>query len=370
MKIRVLEILASLKRAGAERMVVSLASSLDPERFETQVISLYDAYPGGFEPVLAEKGIPVRHLGKRRGLDLRMYPRLTRALRDWQPDIIHTHSYLLRYTFPTGLLSARARMVHTVHNVALHETDAVGRAIHKVAYRCGVQAVAVGDEVARSFVDYYGYAPAATIANGIDTEAFERPGAGSAWRQKEGIADDAGLVVSVARLEPQKNPLGLLDAFVIGLAQRPEWRLLMVGEGSMRAEVEQAIAAKGLRDRVHLMGSRPDIPDILAASDVFAMSSDWEGTPMAVIEAMAAGLPIISTAVGGVPQLVRHESCGLLVPVGDMAALGAALATLADSPAERFRLAAAARLRAQDFSLRTMTASYAELFTRLVGERQ
>src|SRR5207247_294749 len=113
-KIRVLEVLATLKRAGAERTAVTLAGGLDRGRFETDVVSLYDAFPGGFEPELAAAGIPVHHLGKRRGFDARVYPRLRRVMRSFRPAIVHTHSYVLRYAWPVST----APVVHTVHNLA------------------------------------------------------------------------------------------------------------------------------------------------------------------------------------------------------------------------------------------------------------
>ncbi len=366
MKIRILEILASLKRAGAERMVVSLAGGMDPHRFETHVLSLYDPFPGGFEPVLQERGIPVSHLGKRRGLDVRMYPRLVAAIRAQRPHIIHTHSYLLRYTFPAGTLVPVKAMVHTVHNLALQETDGIGRAVHKVAYRCGVKPVAVGAQVASSFQDYYGFAPAATIPNGIDTAAFGQPGVGLRWRAENGFSPDTGLVVSVARLEPQKNPSGLLDAFSRALGSDENWHLLMAGEGSLRLDVEREIESRKLMGRVHLLGSRDDVANMLAASDLFLMASGWEGTPMAVIEAMAAGLPIVSTAVGGVPELVVHDACGLLTPVGDMDALGQSLAALAQAPQRRENFSAAARQRTERFGLAAMVDAYSSLFEQLM----
>ncbi len=350
MKISVLEVLPTLKRAGAERMAVSLAGGLDRDRFEAAVVSLYDAFPNGFEPELEERGIPVWHLGKRRGLDLRMYPRLRAVFRAFRPAIVHTHSYVLRYTLPIG----NAARVHTVHNLASREVDLIGRLIHRAAFRRGVAAVAVGGEVARSFRDFYGFEPAATILNGVD---IAQPCARRDWRAANGFADGDILIVSVARLDPQKNPLGLIEAFA--RVDCPRCHLLMAGEGSLRSPAP----------RVHFLGVRPDVAEILSAADIFALASDWEGTPIALMEAMAAGLPVVATAVGGVPELVEHGKSGLLVARGDMASLAAALGGLACDPQRRRALGEAARNAAARFSVTAMVDSYARLFERMAGER-
>src|SRR5205085_12373406 len=134
MRIRVLEVLAALKRSGAERTAVTLACGLDRTRFQCEVVSLYDAFPEGFEPELAAANIPVHHLGKRRGFDPRIYPRLARLIRSFRPDIVHTHSYVLRYAWPVST----ARLVHTVHNLADREADRFGRWLHRLAIHRGV----------------------------------------------------------------------------------------------------------------------------------------------------------------------------------------------------------------------------------------
>ena len=348
MKISVLEVLPTLKRAGAERMVVSLVSGLDRDRFEPAVVSLYDAFPAGFEAELEERGIPVWHLGKRPGLDLRMYPRLMKVFRDFKPAVVHTHSYVLRYTWPV----TKAAKVHTVHNLASKEVDFTGRLIHRAAFRTGVAAVAVGGEVARSFREFYGFEPAATILNGIETP---RCSARQQWRAANGFGEDDVLIVSVARLDPQKNPLGLIEAFA--RAGCPRCHLLMVGDGSLRCSAP----------RVHFLGVRTDVAEILSSADIFALASHWEGTPLSVMEAMAAGLPVVATRVGGVPELVEHGTTGLLVAPGDMQSFAAALAAVARDPQRRRELGEAARNAAARFSVTAMVASYSRLFERLAG---
>jgi glycosyltransferase involved in cell wall biosynthesis len=349
--IRVLEVLATLKRAGAENMVVSLASRLDRRHFAPAVVSLFDAFPNGLEPELERAGLPFWHLGKRPGFDPRMYTRLQEVVRSFRPDIIHTHSYVMRYTLP---LRARSR-VHTVHNVAAREVDRIGRLVHRLGFRLGVVPVAVADEVARSFEAVYGRHPAAVIRNGIDVERFQTSGARQRWRAEHGFMADDVLIVSVARLDPQKNPLGLVEAFT---RVAPRAHLVLAGEGSLRT------ALTG-RDRVHLVGVRSDLPELLSAADIFALSSDWEGYPISVMEAMAAGLPVVATAVGGVPEMVGDA--GRLVPQGDMPAFSERLAELVANDSLRQELSAAARRRAAAFDVRYMVEAYEALFTRLAG---
>jgi glycosyltransferase involved in cell wall biosynthesis len=223
--------------------------------------------------------------------------------------------------------------------------------------------VAVSGEVARSFREVYGSAPAAIIPNGVDLERFGKPATG--WRQANGFAEDDRLIASVARLEPQKNPLGLVEAFARALGNDPRWHLLMAGGGSLRDATAALAARLGIAKRVHLLGVRADIPELLAACDLFAMAADWEGSPMAVIEAMASGLPVVATNVGGVPELVEHGSTGLLVPPENPEALAESLAALALDERRRMEFGRRARERAARFGADSMVESYAQLFERV-----
>ena len=176
----------------------------------------------------------------------------------------------------------------------------------------------------------------------------------------------------MARLEPQKNPLGLIESFVQAFGPQafgdaPHSRLLLAGDGSLREAARAYAAQRGVADRVHFLGVRAEVAEMLAACDLFALSSHWEGSPLAVMEAMAAGLPVVATAVGGVPELVADGETGILVPAGEERAFAAALVSLARDPSRRQDLAAAALRRAAAFNLDTMVASYAGLFERLAG---
>jgi glycosyltransferase involved in cell wall biosynthesis len=358
MKIRVLEVIPTLKRAGAENMVASLVNGLDPNRFETGVVSLYDPFPGGLDP-----GVRVWYLGKRRGLDVRMVPRLASVFREFRPDVVHTHSYVLRYTLPAAWRVRPRAMVHTIHNLAEQEADRLGRVIQGFAFRHGVAPVAVAAEVARSFRAVYGREPAATIPNGIDTTTFFLPEARAAWRSAHGFSAADMLIVSVARLEPQKNPLLLIEAFARACAGH----LLMAGGGSLLEAARQRVTQLGIAGRVHFLGVRSDVPELLSACDIFALSSDWEGNPLSVMEAMAAGLPVVATSVGGVPELLDDGAAGVLVPRGDVGALAGALESLVLDAQRRCEIGQAGRERSKRFDVDAMAASYAALFEEVAG---
>jgi glycosyltransferase involved in cell wall biosynthesis len=366
-RVRALEVLATLKRAGAERVAVSIATGLDRERFEAAVVSLYPPFTGGLESELERAGVRVWHLGKQRGFDPRMWPRLRRVIREFQPAVVHTHSYVLRYAWPASWFR-KTSIVHTVHNVALREVDAVGRAIHRRVFAAGGRAVAISPEIARSFEAVYGSAPTATIANGVDLGGAYRPECRQAWREKHGFAPDDVLIASVARLEPQKNPLGLIDAFASACKENAHAQLLMAGDGTLLGACRARAAACEVSSRVHFLGVRSDIAEMLSACDVFALASAWEGAPMAVIEAMAAHLPVVAPAVGGVPDQVEHGVSGLLTPPGDTAALAAAFAALTGDGRRRAALGEAAAHRSARFNSRTMVQAYGALFEAAARE--
>ena len=213
--------------------------------------------------------------------------------------------------------------------------------------------MAVGDRVADSFQALYGFAPPAIIPNGIDVARFKVCGARQQWRQQNGFDPDECLIVSLARLDRQKNPVLLADV----CARIGAGRLLLAGDGELRETLLD-------RDRIHLLGVRADTPALLSACDIFVMASNWEGYPIALMEAMAAGLPVVATAVGGVPEIIGDA--GLLVLPADPQALEQALRSLIFDPQLRARYARASLDRAARFDLRRMVDAYQELFQRVL----
>ena len=358
-----------LSPGGAERVAVHIVSGLNRQRFEPLVISFADRANCDLDHLLDQAGVEVRYLGKRAGFDYRVYRRLDSVLRKCQPDVIHTHLQVLRYALPSMLLLRRVSFVHTVHNLAEREIEPQARLIHRCAFHHGVVPIAVADEVAVSLQRLYGIPVCRVIPNCIPTGLYAHPRTPrDEWRAREGFHPDDILFVCVARFAPQKNHALLLKAFAQGPASNRQAHLVLVGEGALRARLEEQARSLGLSGQVHFLGLRSDIPDVLGAMDVFALSSDYEGNPLSILEAMASGLPIVSTAVGGVPQLFESGREGLLVKPGDLEGFTGTMNTLLDNRSVRKSLGMAAARRAKrNFDVSTMVREYQEVYEHLVA---
>lgn len=207
-----------------------------------------------------------------------------------------------------------------------------------------------------------------TIRSGIDVAHFGTPA-----RSREQVRDELGLAahhrvaVSVMRLVPQKAPLDVIEAAGRLLREVPDARVLLVGDGPLRATVEQRCRALKIDDRIVLTGLRSDVPDLLAASDVLVLASLWEGLPRVIPQAMAAGLPVVATAVAGNAEAVADGVTGLLVPPRDPVALGQALAALLADRDRARAMGAAGRARVDEFSVHRMVDDIEALYARLLS---
>jgi glycosyltransferase involved in cell wall biosynthesis len=358
---RVLQILPSFGLGGAEQMAGHLMTSLAGS-LEVTGASLYPETNSLIEQRLKQKNIQLWHLGKRPGFDPRMYSRLDRVLFTVQPHVVHTHLSVLRYVLPAVMRRRVPVVVHTLHNVAEHETDTFGRLMQWFAFRGSVVPVAISQEVAASFRRVYGLKCQAVVPNGIPIGSYcSHPDDRVRWRNKERFDQDDVLFTCVGRLEPQKNPFLLVRAFAA--LNDPRAHLVLLGDGTLQGGLIEYVRNQRLEDKIHLLGKRNDVAECLAASDVFILASNWEGNPLAVMEAMAAGLPVISTAVGGVPELVPSGRCGTHVPPEDCQALTAAMRRLLEDSEQRRSMGSAAHDRAVSlFGLERMAQGYASLY--------
>ena len=367
----VFQILPSLAVGGAERLVVHLMEHLNRERFAPVCICLESPLGTHYEARVRALGAPLYFLEKGEKMSLGVLRKLDALFRQYRPAVVHTHILGLNYAYPLMIRYRTPARVYTVHSLA--EKD-VGRRTGPIVralafrYRVGrVVPVAIAEEVRVTIQRVYGYPDPPLIPNGVPTDEYAPdPNKRAQWRQAHGIEPHATVLTHVGRFAPPKNHALLIEAFAQTRADTPLY-LLLVGGGELENAVREQVAALGLQGRVRFLGVRADVAGILRASDVFVLSSRVEGNLMSVMEAMAAGLPVVSTAVGGVPELVRAGVTGLLVPAGDACSLAEAIAQLGCDPARRAAMGNAARQTARErFDVRVMSLAYATLYQQLL----
>jgi glycosyltransferase involved in cell wall biosynthesis len=354
---RIVHVVLSLDVGGQERLILNLSRALQKRGHDVRVVSMS---PGGsLRPEFGS--IETIDVVKGKGLDLMLVPKLARTLRRLAPDVVHTHNAAsLVYGAPAARLALIGRVVHTKHGANSWTQGALALA------RVGAKLVSAFVAVSRETADVARRDERPpekrirVVPNGIPLEQFRADSEARARIRAElGIPQRAVVVGTVARLVPEKDHPLLVRAMKPML--RDDLRLVIVGDGPSRRETESAIEGETSR-YVTLTGARRDVPALLASFDVFAMSSRTEGLPLVVPEAMASGLPVVSTAVGGLPGVISPE-VGLLVPHGDAEALGRALEALAGEPARRRALGErAASWAREQFSLDRMTSEYEALY--------
>lgn len=321
----IVHVLSSYGVGGQERVALDLAIGQKSRGHEVSVISLAPAPDGAMAAEFTAAGISVGRVEKRDGLDPILVPRLALALRDRHADVVHTHNPMsLIYGAPAARL-ARAVVIHTKHG--MNPGGPGNRLLRRTAARLVDKFVAVSDTTAAQARAQRDTASAKlhTILNGIRLDRYTPDAEARAAVRRELGLGSAWVVGTVGRLDAAKNQAMLVRAMAPILSSRV--RLVIVGEGNARPEVEAAIAALPDPRWVVMTGRRMDVPRIVQAFDVFALSSRTEGLPLVVPEAMSAGLPIVTTGVGGLPSVVDDHVTGLVVP-NDERALAAALAAL------------------------------------------
>jgi glycosyltransferase involved in cell wall biosynthesis len=362
-------LITSLDFGGAEAQLVRIARMLRQDGWTVSVISMLS--PAAYEAELAEAGITVHSLAMTRGApEPAAVIRLVRLLKREKPDILTSFMY---HANLLGRLAARPGGVRIVVSSIRNENFGGPRRDRLLRITDGLARVTTTNSrlAATALLDR-GVVPEGklrVIPNGLDLTNYSwtAPQREKA-RRETGCLLDSFLWLAVGRLELQKDWPTLLTAFASVAHRQPEAQLRIAGHGSLEAELKAQAQKLGLEAHVQFLGVRNDIPDLLAASDALVLSSAWEGLPNVVLEAMAAGKPVVATQVGGVPELVEAEVTGVLVPPADPAALAAAMLSLMQLPEEaRHVLGCAGRQRAAaGFSLERVTGDWQSLFTELL----
>ena len=365
-RIGILHVIHDLGFGGAQRLLTDLVLNIDTQRYAASVAVLYSPLAMPCEEELQKRDVRVFYLGKHPGLDAGAVLRLGAVLRDVRPNVVHTHCHALRYVLPHVLARKVRVAVHTVHNLAAQDAGRP-RWLTALAYKAGVVPVAIGQEVAASLNDVFGIANPALIRNGIDVKRFARPSmTREAARSALGLEKELTFICA-ASLTPKKGHPVLLDAFARVVQEVPTAKLLLAGTGVMRQSMEAQVSRLGLGASVRFLGARSDMPDLLAAADVFVLASFWEGMPLSVMEAMAAGKPVVCTAVGGSLEIVQDGVNGFLVPSGYSILLAKAMIGMADPEKRALFGKRAAETASEQFGLETMVHAYEKLYAELVA---
>jgi glycosyltransferase involved in cell wall biosynthesis len=385
--IRVLHPITRLIIGGAQENTMLTADTLNhrPEHAGRYVVSIVSGPQTGPEGSLIEevrqRNIPLTIMPEllrevSPANDLKALLKMAKMMRNGRYHIVHTHSSKAGVLGRIAAKIARVPViVHTVHGWSFHEQMSPRKlrfyvALEKIGDWCGHEAIVVAAQDREKGVAQ-GIRRAAhypLIRSGIELDRFGHPQTPPAeMRRQLGIPPDVLVVGSVTRLSAQKAPLDLVDAFIRVANRLPDTWFIIVGDGSLRPEVESALQMGGIAGQTILTGLRRDVPELMAAFDVFALSSLWEGLPRVLPQAMATGLPIVCTAADGSAEAVEEGVNGFLVAKGETAVLAARILQLLEDGELRRGMGENGRSRAPQFSAETMVQEIDTLYRRLLA---
>lgn len=362
--IRVLYLVKGLGPGGAERLIVAAASAHNRSAFALRLAYLLP-WKDALVPELERLDVPTTCLNVRRELDLRWGMRLRRDLMENPADILHAHSpypagiaRLVVRTLPRRL---RPRIVYTLHNT-WGSFSRLTRLLNGLTYGLDSADIAVS-RIVNDTLTPRRRERTEVLVHGIQLdEARSQMGKRASIRSELGVAPDEFVVGTIANFRAQKDYPNLLEAARLLKQDDAAIRIVAVGQGPLEQEMRALHNSMALGDRVLLLGQRNDAVAVLGACDAFVMASKNEGLPVAIMEALALGLPICATSVGGIPEAVTDGVEGLLVSPSDPESLASALTRLATEPALREQLAAGARESGERYDIRTAVTRIEEIY--------
>jgi len=378
----VLHVMYRFDTGGLENGVVNLINHMPADRYRHAILALTEVT--AFSRRLQRDDVDCFALHKPPGQGFWLYPQLYRLFRELRPAVVHSRNLAaLEVQLPAWLARVPVR-IHGEHGRDVGDLDGRNRAYQRVRrfYRPFVSHyIALSRDLGDYLTGPVGV-PAGRVSqfvNGVDTERFsvDVPGGGDRRAQPiPGCPFDPAvhwIVGTVGRMQAVKDQLMLTRAFILLVNAAPELRerlrLVLVGDGPLREGCQALLQEAGMASLAWLPGERSDVPAVMRGLHVFALPSLAEGISNTILEAMASGLPVVATDVGGNADLVTPQISGLLVPAGDAQPMAAALLRLARSPAQAAAMGEAGRQRVErDFSMRAMVARYQGLYDRLRGQ--
>jgi len=319
-KIRVLQGIRQGKIGGGESYLLSLVENMDFDRFEPIVVSFTD---GPMVERLNSLGIKTHVIYTETPFDVRVWKKVKQLIVDEEIDIVHAHGTRANSNMFWAAKQTNKPLVYTCHAWSFHlDQNPIKKRLRILGEQfltskadvniCGSKANRnTGKELFKNF-------DAVVINNSIDPKRFNPYGQYKNIRQELNIAESEIVIASIARYTVQKQPLKLITAFAEVCKRVNNVRLLMVGDGELRPQVEELVKKLQLSDKVILQPFRQDVPDLLAGSDIFVLPSLWEAFPIALLEAMSMGKAVIGTNVDGTPEMIEHNVNGILIQLADL----------------------------------------------------
>jgi sugar transferase (PEP-CTERM/EpsH1 system associated) len=362
---------------GLENGLVNIVNRMPADKYRHSVICIDRST--SFESRITKPDVPVLSMHKKPGRDWRAAKRIFDALRRLRPSIVHTRNLGAMDALLPAFLAGVPVRIHGEHGLDvsdLHVSKLKYRILRKLHSPLVTHYIALSQQLSMYLQEQVGVARdrITEIPNGVDARRFS-PAADKRERRRRlipGLADDAIVVGTVGRLEAVKDPLNLVAAVARVCDEHPDLRarlrLVVVGDGSLQQEVAELAERRGLTGKVLLTGARDDVPDILAAFDLFVSPSLAEGFSNTILEAMACGLPVVATDVGENARLVVAGRTGTIVPPADAESLGAAIAAYCRSSDRMRDDGAEGRRRIErEFTIDRMVASYEAVYDRCLG---
>ena len=301
----ILQVIPTFGMGGAENMCETLSYELVKLKHKVLVVSLYTEKTIITER-LKSQGIEVVFLDKKSGFDISCIKRLKDVIKHTKPDVIHSHLYSVKYAI-LATIGKKIKIIHTIHNVAQKDAVKKDRIFNGFFFKTGkVISVDLSEDVKLTVLKEYKIKEkkVPVVLNGVNL---------SKCIQKVNYDINGTFrIINVARFNQQKNHRRLIDAFKMLNNKYQNTELHLLGDGELRTEIEQQVLEYGLQDKVKFLGIQSNVYQYLIDSDCFVLSSDYEGVPMSLIEAMGTGLPIVSTNVGGIPNMIKGGEEGLL----------------------------------------------------------
>lgn len=368
-RLKVLHVIEDLENGGAERVLINLALGLDQQKFEVAVCCL--TRKGRMARELEEQGIAVHVMHKCPGFDLALVLRLRRLMRELAIDLVHCHVFTANLWGRIAALLARVPVIITHEHSSFTVDHARRLRLEQWLMRATTQTITVSEELRQRLITQ-GRLPAhkiVTIHNGLKFSSARDTQLRARLREEFGLERFQSIVGTVGRLEYRKNYPLLLDAFAQVRIQLPQTGLLFVGAGPEQERLQYHARGLGIAEHVVFAGYHSNVVDWLHLMSVFCLSSQTEGISMAILEAMAAGVPVVATRVGGNPEIIPSREFGILTPPNDAAALSRALLEVLKAPAAAQLMAQRGRERVmQHFSETQMLARVEEMYLKWSGK--